>query len=103
MSRGVMVDLTGIRYPIARMAEAVAASGVVPVSDTPEFGYFGKWHRVANYICALISAQSGAVAISLGFDDRINSGNWLWAGVMESIHEQFWVSDGTEPEKFWIK
>lgn len=88
LQKGLPIDLSGLRYPLSRMADAVLASGTIAESEIGEWDRFGRWHRVANYITGVIEAVSVEIAESLGFSGKIIGGTWLHASIMEILFEQ---------------
>lgn len=88
LQKGLPIDLSGLRYPLSRMADAVLASGTIVESEIGEWDHFGRWHRVTNYITGAIEAVSVEIAESLGFSGRIVGGAWLHASIMEILFEQ---------------
>lgn len=88
LREGLPINLGGLRYPLARMADAVLASGIIAESEIGEWDSFGRWHRVANYITGVIGAVSVEIAESLGFSGEITAGAWLHASIMEILFQQ---------------
>lgn len=106
LQQGLPIDLSGLRNPLSRMADAVLASGVIAESEPGEWDRFGRWHRVANYITGVIEAVSVDIAESLGFSGKITGGVWLHASIMETLFEQkasFDLRDDDAFVKSWKK